>query len=34
MNDLTTITDYKGFKEALDTELNQTAESFVRIIEV
>ena len=31
MNDLTTITDYKGFKAALDTELNQTAESFVRI---
>ena len=31
MNDLTTITDYKGFKTALDTELNQTAESFVRI---
>lgn len=31
MNDLTTITDYKDFKEALDTELNQTAESFVRI---
>lgn len=31
MNDLTTITDYKGFKKALDTELNQTAESFVRI---
>ena len=31
MNDLTTITDYRGFKAALDTELNQTAESFVRI---